>query len=575
MNESYAYDARSRIRQWTKEGVTVDYGYDDLGNLTLHAGEVQVYDDPTRPHAIQQRGTSTTPVRYAYDDDGNVESILGGPTARHFRYDSANRIVCVGTSASTCGRRVAYDISGKRIAEYASGRFDAYVGDSFLYEDTQVGARASVEIMLDGKRIALERFDPQMRGSTAGLSAFELPGSWAATGLAYGGMLLVLLGARSGAFILVRARPARAFTAIVGIGSLLLPSVALAGGGAMAAAEPGYYWEIVDPLGTGMVLFDEDGSRVRHQVFTPFGRIHSEVGAHLRTFYAGHRRDDQTGHYYMQARWYDPDAGRFLSTDPVLGVGLPQSHNPYSYVLNNPVNSNDPTGLWPGPWSGPSGRPFIFMMYGLGWINTTTTTTTVTDTSTGTEWFTSTEVSHEGSVAGGTDGLTQEDIDAIGGRAMPRGQRGVSKVEMVYVAATGAPGAKHGYVLVTSPEGEQFGVRAGPSGREDGSGSPAASGGRGIFGNLVAEAGPYNETFTDYGAKILARQTVLTTTAPYDRITAVLAQFARDVNASEIRYNPLSTNSNAFAHQAVTTLGAARPPPIVWAPGWSTILILR
>jgi RHS repeat-associated protein len=420
MNESYVYDQRSRIRRWTKEGKTVDYAYDDLGNLVLHADEVQIYDDATRPHAIQRRGDPSSPITYHYDDDGNVVSILGGSAPQYFRYDSANRTVCIGTSSGECGKRVVYDIAGKRVADYASGRFNAYVGKSFLYEDTQVEARANVEIMLDGKRIALERFNPQLRGATAGIAILELPWPWIAGGvLCLGGWLLVR-GGRRGAFVLVRARPARATLALGISGTLLLPSVAMAGGGATGARAPGYYWEITDPLGTGMVMFDAEGRRVRHQSFTPFGRVHAEAGAKLRTIFAGHRRDEDSGDYYMQARWYDPGAGRFLSTDPLLGIGMPQSQNPYSYVQNNPINWNDPSGRWYTPWSGPSGRPFIFEMYGLGWVNATTTTTTIIDKRDGSVYLTSSETTYEGSVAGGSDGLSQAELAAIGSHGSSR-----------------------------------------------------------------------------------------------------------------------------------------------------------
>ena len=49
----------------------------------------------------------------------------------------------------------------------------------------------------------------------------------------------------------------------------------------------------------------------------------------------------------MQARYYDPVIGRFLSNDPVGFVesGLnPQMFNRYSYVHNDPINRIDPDG---------------------------------------------------------------------------------------------------------------------------------------------------------------------------------------------------------------------------------------
>jgi hypothetical protein len=49
------------------------------------------------------------------------------------------------------------------------------------------------------------------------------------------------------------------------------------------------------------------------------------------------------GLYNYKARYYDPLAGRFLSADNIDPKG-PQELNRYSYVLNNPISNNDPTG---------------------------------------------------------------------------------------------------------------------------------------------------------------------------------------------------------------------------------------
>ena len=47
----------------------------------------------------------------------------------------------------------------------------------------------------------------------------------------------------------------------------------------------------------------------------------------------------------MQARFYDPLLGRFLSADSIVPEpGKPQSLNRYSYVYNRPLMYNDPTG---------------------------------------------------------------------------------------------------------------------------------------------------------------------------------------------------------------------------------------
>ena len=69
-----------------------------------------------------------------------------------------------------------------------------------------------------------------------------------------------------------------------------------------------------------------------------FGEIRASTGAQANDFtFAGEQVDDSTGLQYLRARYYDPMAGRFLSTDP-LGGG-------YAYAGNSPVNATDPSGL--------------------------------------------------------------------------------------------------------------------------------------------------------------------------------------------------------------------------------------
>lgn len=118
------------------------------------------------------------------------------------------------------------------------------------------------------------------------------------------------------------------------------------------------------------------------------------------------------------------------------------------------------------------------------------------------------------------------------------------------------PVARHAFVVVRGPEGQQFGVRGGPDG---------------IM--LRAQAAPFGPAFRDYNAQTVAGQLVLVTDRPYDEITADLSRFVDWVNRSNFRYSTLQlTNSNAVAFQAITVLGVPRPAPVVVAPGHSTVL---
>jgi RHS repeat-associated protein len=63
--------------------------------------------------------------------------------------------------------------------------------------------------------------------------------------------------------------------------------------------------------------------------------------------YTGHIQDDASGLTYMQARYYDPVIGRFLSIDPMTFTSMgndPTYFNRYAYTGNDPVNFIDPFG---------------------------------------------------------------------------------------------------------------------------------------------------------------------------------------------------------------------------------------
>jgi RHS repeat-associated protein len=60
--------------------------------------------------------------------------------------------------------------------------------------------------------------------------------------------------------------------------------------------------------------------------------------------YIGERYDPETGLQYLHARYYDPNLGRFLSSDTwdptIPGVDI----NRYAYSMNDPINGSDPGG---------------------------------------------------------------------------------------------------------------------------------------------------------------------------------------------------------------------------------------
>jgi RHS repeat-associated protein len=63
------------------------------------------------------------------------------------------------------------------------------------------------------------------------------------------------------------------------------------------------------------------------------------------SFYRGEQYDSDLSLYYLRARYYNPNTGRFLSRDPEDGYAQdPTSLHKYLYAGGDPINGSDPTG---------------------------------------------------------------------------------------------------------------------------------------------------------------------------------------------------------------------------------------
>jgi RHS repeat-associated protein len=81
------------------------------------------------------------------------------------------------------------------------------------------------------------------------------------------------------------------------------------------------------------------------QAYEPFGKVILTTTG-TKDEFTGKKYHTAMDMNYFGARWYDAEAGRFAGVDPlVASAGDPKSLNAYSYVLNDPVNLVDPTGM--------------------------------------------------------------------------------------------------------------------------------------------------------------------------------------------------------------------------------------
>ena len=113
---------------------------------------------------------------------------------------------------------------------------------------------------------------------------------------------------------------------------------------------PGTWYYHSNHLGSSTLITDEKGKQATRILYQPFGEIdseHSTGNDQVTHKFTGQEMDGESGLMYYNARYYDPNIGRFITADSMVPRGKDiQSHNRYAYVVNNPINYTDPTGHW-------------------------------------------------------------------------------------------------------------------------------------------------------------------------------------------------------------------------------------
>lgn len=104
------------------------------------------------------------------------------------------------------------------------------------------------------------------------------------------------------------------------------------------------YYYYTDALHSTVVQADAQGNIVEQSTYyAPYGQV---LNRPMRDGpgYTGHEEDPSTGLDYMQQRYFDPQSGRFISTDPVLPTNDGGNFNRYWYANDNPYRYTDPSG---------------------------------------------------------------------------------------------------------------------------------------------------------------------------------------------------------------------------------------
>lgn len=133
----------------------------------------------------------------------------------------------------------------------------------------------------------------------------------------------------------VRRRP-HGLAAVCGVVAVTcFPLAAFAGGGGPQSTRR---WLVANSLGSNVLVLSNVGDRFAAKIFRPFGEEEAVAGVgttEYGTRYAGHKKEENSDLYYMNARWMDAKAGRFVSVDPLSATGRPFSTSRRASSLNS------------------------------------------------------------------------------------------------------------------------------------------------------------------------------------------------------------------------------------------------
>ena len=330
-----AYNFRSDSGYATALPDYVNYR-DSSGNLIY--GDNCHYDSNGRLVKILDSGSSTTTrAIYGYDQQGQLTSAMVGGTNYEYTYDTAGNIQSKKVGSTTTNY-YTYGNSAWRdlLTAYGGNTITYSGGNPTKYYD------GSTFTWTQGRRLATAKV-----GSTNISYTYDMA------------------GVRSSKTV---GSTKYDFTTLSGL------VTRQTGGGktidfvydennqplAMKYNNTLYYY-VLNAQGDVIALADQNGNLIAKYSYDPWGKLLSvtpngwldeqnayylEVAEANPLRYRGYYYDAETGFYYLQSRYYDPEIGRFINADSYASTdatGL-LSTNMFAYCENDPVNKSDPDG---------------------------------------------------------------------------------------------------------------------------------------------------------------------------------------------------------------------------------------
>jgi RHS repeat-associated protein len=354
--------------------------YDDRGRPTVRSSgsrtnwiaQKSTYDTDQRLARLEGATPSALMVdhTFTYDDVGNIternSSLVGFPWRECFNYNDQQRLTLAYTvdATSSCAdgspgagafgydHTYAYGDDGNLLSRAVGGETTDYTypdpGTARPHAPTAVGAD---QYDWDANGNLVERtVDDEtetLAWSAEGLLE-SVTGQAGSTSFTYGtdGQRLLRTTPDGTRTLYLGAHEVQASadgttvqaTRLYTFADQLIATRATSGVDYLLSDQQGSI-EAAVPSGTSST----DGARL----YLPYGDLRAEGGTGIDTDrgWLGQSTDASTDLSYLNARYYDPTAGVFISPDPLLDPSRPKSLNPYAYGHGNPSTNTDKTGL--------------------------------------------------------------------------------------------------------------------------------------------------------------------------------------------------------------------------------------
>jgi RHS repeat-associated protein len=356
-----------------------------------------VQTSPAQALALPREPNSLLDHRYLWDVQGNLLSVRGNDEARDFAYDALDRLLVeartgagpgtrqVAFDAASTAARYFYDASGNRVlgqqgAGLAGGALGPTVRTTYVaganrqLTDSDLAApirydasglplaagRRALEwdalgkltaVHQDGKPLAAYRYNHRGErvAKTAGAATrhFLYTGRKVGAEIDAGGQVMrqyLYLGGKPFA-IIDHAGGVRPDSEERSASGQAWHDIGLVFKAWFGNARETLAYLHTNHLGAPEAATDAQARPVWQARYSGFGVVavsHDGKGFVQPLRLPGQYEDGETGLYYNDHRYYDPQAGRYLSPDP---LGLQADINSYAYVSNNPLRYVDPEGL--------------------------------------------------------------------------------------------------------------------------------------------------------------------------------------------------------------------------------------